>query len=281
MLPMHPCRGVHGHAQVATLARLLPHRCTCPSLSPVCHQPPEGAVSPAHLPVALPRRLGWTRAPLSDRQRQWHRGTHGPWVGPWHPPHGPWHSVGCSTAQALRGLPWAPVPPSWRCPGTAPKPARQAAEMGGREVGDNFAHRSPSICHLHPAAGSWASPHCGLSTGRCGAAAPPAEPEHLGGAELEMEAGAEGCLLPIAVALAMPCPLLGAQQMLWGHRLAQNIPLGGDVLCSARHCGDWSYPGAGGPLASSWGKQVWEKHRWGGGLVGCILQWPPRWLRLR
>lgn len=142
MLPVHPCRGVHGCAQVATLARLLPHRCTCPPLSPVCHQPPqppEGAVSPAHLPVALPRLLGWTGAPLSDRQRQWHRGMHGPWVGPWHPPHGPWHSVGRGMAQALRGLPWAPVPPSWRCPGTAPKPARQAAGMGGREVGDNFA----------------------------------------------------------------------------------------------------------------------------------------------
>lgn len=50
--------------------------------------------------------------------------------------------------------------------------------------------------------------------------------------------------------------------MLWGHKLAQNIPLGDAILCPARRCEDWTslVAGAEAPVVSSWREQIWEKH---------------------
>lgn len=68
---------------------------------------------------------------------------------------------------------------------------------------------------------------------------------------------------------------LGAQQVLWGHRLTLSIFLGDDVLSpTVRHCGEWSSPGAaagagaGEPRAPLSREQAWENHRLGCGAGG-------------
>lgn len=120
--------------------------------------------------------------------------------------------TGRGTAQALRGLPWAPVHPSWRCPGTAPKPAGRQQGFGSRKWGTMLLPSLPEfvIYTLQWGAGRGAS--AGLALGGVGHLLPLPEPENVAGAELETEPGATLFLLPIAVALATPCPLaLGTQ----------------------------------------------------------------------
>lgn len=78
---------------------------------------------------------------------------------------------------------------------------------------------------------------------------------------------------------------LGAQQVLWGHRLTLSIFLGDDVLCpTVRHCEDWSSPGAaagagaGEPLKREAGLGEPQAGLWGRRLAGCTLQWHPWWM---
>lgn len=106
-------------------------------------------------------------------------------------------------------LPLAP-PLLLRCAG-APLSVRQQQQHRGR--------RSPRVGPRHHTGATWAALGCCAS-------------------KLEVtQHSPKSCRraavfpLPIAAVLAMPCLLSVAQQVFWGHRLAQNIPLRGDVLC--------------------------------------------------
>lgn len=227
----------HGLAQAATLACALRHNCTCPLLSPVCHQPPqlsERTVSPAHLPAALP--LCCTGAPLSVRQRQRHRGTHRAGVGPWHRP---WHRAGI--AWAALGSRASKLEVSRHSPQTC----RQTAGVWVKEVGDDVAPQSPRICHLYPTVGSGAGRQRRLGTGGCGASAPPARARERGGSRAGDRAWSHALPPSHCCGSGNAMSAFGAQQMLWGHRLAQNIPLGDAALCTLKRREDWSSPGAG------------------------------------
>jgi len=106
----------------------LRHSCTCPLLSPVCHQPPqpsERAVSSAHLPVAQPPLLHCAGALLSVGLQQRHRGTA--------------QTVGQTAAWAALG----PCASKLEVLLHSPKTCWQAAGVWVREAGNSVALQSP------------------------------------------------------------------------------------------------------------------------------------------